>query len=703
MSFLAATMKDVPREFVADELNIWKHVIKLLIALYAAAWFAMLFELEQPSTSMITVALLMHPQSGMVLAKSFYRAIGTVCGCLVGILLIGLFGQQPEWFLTCLAVWIGICAAGAVLYRNFMSYGFVLSGYTAAIVTMPVINNPTDVFDSAVMRLSEVMLGILVSGIVADILWPDRMRASLRATARNQFDKLVGFVRSSMLGEVPRTKMEEINLDFVRSSVAFEDLRASAIFEDPEVRARSQGIRVLNQQFMDAATTFQSLHHFINRLLRNDNRGVAAALFSLYRPLGESLATYSGAAQSDIRELHERLIACRRVIAELAATLRSGFDGDALVEFDVGSELVARITDELAHYAETESSLRATRVKSGGDRVRFLRSNDYTVAFVTFLRTTLAMGAVSAFWVESAWPSGANALLNAVIFCALYAAAPTPVKRIAQLWYGFALGSALGLLCLFGPLPNSEGFSALIAATAAPFIFGAWLTARSQFAGMGLGCCVGMINTLALNNAMSFDFAASLNAVLASLIGVAFTALAFVVIPSLTGSAWQSRQQLRRLREHVALAVNAPLRGLSERLESAQHDLLHQAAPYLAQSEDSARFLAWALAVQESARMIVDLRVELASGANAELGPAIERALQAIAKLYRAPSRISLERGETALASAIEIASDRDDARSTALLRRLHALRWALRDDRSVFAGYRDSTEFSAQEAAHAA
>lgn len=701
---LAAAIKNVPREFVADELGTWKHVAKLLIALYAAAWLAMLFELEQPSTSMITVTLLMHPQSGMVLAKSFYRTIGTLCGCVMGVLLIALFGQQPEIFLGCLAVWIGLCAAGAVLYRNFMSYAFVLSGYTAAIVTMPVINAPTAVFDSAVMRLSEVMLGIVVSGVVADTLWPDRLRASLRATARNQFDKLVGFLRGSTLGDVPRAQMEKINLDFVRSSVAFEDLRASAIFEDPEVRARSLGIRILNQQFMDAATTFQSLHHFINRLLRNGDNGVAAALISLYQPLGAALATYSGAALDDIGELRTTLLACRSEIDRLAAGLRAGFAGEAAVEFDVGSELIGRLSDELARYASTESSLRAARVKGGGERVRFLRSNDYAVAAVTFVRTALALGAVSLFWIESAWPSGANALLIAVIFCALYAAAPTPVKRIAQLWYGFALGSVIGLVCLFGPLPRSEGFPILVAATAAPLLFGAWLTARPALAGAGLGYCVGLLNTLALSNDMSFDLAASLNAALAALIGLAFTGIAFVVVPSLTGSAWQSKRQLQRLREHVALAANAPLRGLSERLESAQHDLLHQAAPYLAvRSDDSTRFLAWALAVQESARMLVDLRLATTAGTAAALRRAIDRVLRTVAQLYRRPNRTALENTQNALADAIDLAAAGDDAQSAALLRRLHALRWALRDDLSVFASYRESAGLAAPEANHAA
>ncbi|HET6347229.1 MAG TPA: FUSC family protein, partial [Myxococcota bacterium] len=61
--------------FLAEESRAWLFVAKSLLAMYATAWLAMWLKLEQPSTAMITVAVVMHPHSGMVLAKSFYRAL----------------------------------------------------------------------------------------------------------------------------------------------------------------------------------------------------------------------------------------------------------------------------------------------------------------------------------------------------------------------------------------------------------------------------------------------------------------------------------------------------------------------------------------------------------------------------------------------------------------------------------------------------
>ena len=58
----------------------WLYVGKVLLAIFIGGWLAMRLDLQQPATTMMTVALVMHPASGMVLAKSFYRAMGTLVG-----------------------------------------------------------------------------------------------------------------------------------------------------------------------------------------------------------------------------------------------------------------------------------------------------------------------------------------------------------------------------------------------------------------------------------------------------------------------------------------------------------------------------------------------------------------------------------------------------------------------------------------------
>ncbi len=72
--------------------------LKVLIAAFLTLWLAMRLELPQPRTAMITVFIVMQPQSGQVFAKSFYRFLGTLAGSAVMVLLIALLRRTPNCF-----------------------------------------------------------------------------------------------------------------------------------------------------------------------------------------------------------------------------------------------------------------------------------------------------------------------------------------------------------------------------------------------------------------------------------------------------------------------------------------------------------------------------------------------------------------------------------------------------------------------------
>ncbi|RMO24506.1 Fusaric acid resistance protein [Pseudomonas amygdali pv. morsprunorum] len=145
----------------------WVYLFKVLIAAFLTYWLALRVELPQPHTAIITVFIVMQPQSGQVFAKSFYRLLGTLAGSAMMVLLMALFAQNPLPFLGSLALWVGICSAGAARYRNFRAYGFVLAGYTAAMVGLPALAHPEGSFMSAVWRALEITLGILCSTAVS--------------------------------------------------------------------------------------------------------------------------------------------------------------------------------------------------------------------------------------------------------------------------------------------------------------------------------------------------------------------------------------------------------------------------------------------------------------------------------------------------------------------------------------------------------
>ncbi|WP_226467338.1 FUSC family protein [Luteimonas panaciterrae] len=710
-AFLARAASN-KHDFFREEGGTWVFVLRTLLTYCLTGWLAMRLELEQPSTAMMTTVIVMHRQSGMVLAKSFYRALGTFAGAGAALLIVGLFPQQRELFLPAMALWLGACAGGATLYRNFKSYAFVLAGYTAAIIALPVASHPTAVFDSAMARIAEVLLGLLVSGVMSDVVFPSRMRDTLRATARSQFWGFVGFVRDSTAGAIARETMEKAHLRFVREATTLEDLRSSVIFEDPDTRARSGRLRLFNQHFMATSTSFQSLHHLMNRLIRNGGGDVADALIVLYRPLAEALAVPE-TSEADSRALLPKLSACVDALPARGEALRAHFDGSARADdFDTGAELVRRFARELHAYVEVAATLRNPRPSSDAvERVRFTRGNDLAGAALAMLRTTLVMGVLSTFWILTAWPSGASALLLASILCALFATTPAPAAVSLKLLWGFALGTVAAYAGTFWLLPHVDGFALLAACIAPLFLIGAYMTTRPQLAVLGLGYLMCLTTTMGLTNLMHYDPAGFVNNAIAQLASVGATVLAFQLLPSAIGSAWMRRRQLASLRAQVALAAEAPLPGLRHRFESVNRDLLQQVVTgTVPGSEASRTLLAWALAVHETGRALIELRHDAAAITLPKaLARAVGDALDAVARLYEAPDAAryltARDRVLDAIAATHHALSDAPETRR--LLHHLHLIRISLVDADSVLAEYMPSalpvpSALPAKEARHA-
>ncbi|MGR4894928.1 FUSC family protein [Stenotrophomonas sp. LARHCG68] len=689
-------------DFLKGEADAWLFVLRVALSFFITGWLAMRMGLPQPGTAMMTTIIVMHRQSGMVLAKGFYRVLGTLVGAAAALAIVALFPQQREPFLLVMALWIGACAAGATLHRNFKSYAFVLAGYTAAIIALPVIStHPGQVFDSAVARISEVMLGLVVSAVISDTVLPVRLRDTLRAAVRGQYANFLEFVREAVQGELPRERMEQAHLRVVRDAVTLEDLRSSVIFEDPEARARSLHIQQFNQRFMAASTSFQSLHHLINRLMRMDNTDAAQSLVALYQPLGNALQSAASLAPE---ALATRIHAVHQALPERAARLREELADRAQAEdFEVGTGLLLRFTHELEAYVQARAQLLDRVVASGGvEQVHFVRGNDHAGAGLAFIRTTVTMLLLGAFWIATGWPMGANAMLLATIFSGLFATVPNAARLTVRMSGGYLLGLVAGYACEFEVLTRLDGYALLVAGILPFFIVGPYLTTRPKLAALGLGYAMGFVNILALTNPMVFDPQHFFNDSLSQLTALAAALVSFMLLPSVAGSSWLRRRQMAALRAQVRLAAQGPLPGLRHRFESMNSDLVHQIVVHTTPgSEDARRLLAWALAVNETGRALIHLRHDVArEPLSGPLHQQVDAAVAALADFFQQPSRHAWWRADQQLRQASDAAREEAGQRGVArqVLRHLRLVRLAMVDDHSVMATYIVATDPTLEE-----
>ncbi|POA20497.1 FUSC family protein [Pseudomonas sp. FW300-N1A1] len=686
----------------------WVYIFKVLIAAFLTLWLAMRLELPQPRTAMITVFIVMQPQSGQVFAKSFYRFLGTLAGSAVMVALIALFAQNTELFLGALAIWVGICSAGAARYRNFRAYGFVLAGYTAAMVGLPALAHPDGAFMAAVWRVLEISLGILCATLVSAAILPQTASAAMRNALYQRFGVFALFVTDGLRGRSQSETFESRNVGFIAEAVGLEGLRSVTVFEDPHMRRRNGRLSRLNSEFMGITTRFNALHRLLERLRSSAADHVVAAIKPGLQDLAELLDGFSGRAltHADAARLASQLAAYKEGlparVRSLRASFQEGVPSDAdLLDFHTAYELLYRFVDELHSYAQTHASLADHRHEREQWDEPFTPKTNWLASAASGLRASFILMVLGSYWVATAWPSGATMTLIAAATVGLSAATPNPKRMAFQMACGTLLGALIGFVEMFFIFPWIDGFPLLCVMLAPVIVLGSFLSSRPQYAGVGLGLLIFFSTGSVPDNPTVYNPYTFINDYIAMVMGMLVCAAAgAIILPP--NSRWLWRRLEQDLRAQVVYAISGKLKGLASGFESSTRDLLHQAYGLaVGQPQVQRHLLRWMFVVLEVGHAIIELRKEQAilpvHPAYAESQPwrqAIRVMGRALVRLFLQPGHSNLERALIAVDHAISRVQATDEPFAphfdTSALRRvksyLHFIRTSLLDPQSPLA-----------------
>jgi len=210
-----------------------------LLALFIAFWLG----LDDPRWSLLTVYVVSQPDSGLVIAKSFYRILGTIGGVLITIALVFGLAQYGELFLASVCVWIGVCNFAARATRNFASYGIQLAGYTLAIVGIPAALNPAGAYPLVLARFTEIALGVGCAALVSRLVFPGELAPKLHARAR---ELVRGAKRIAGAAVEPGADRKKRDAECIGLAIDFgttEAMRSSAFFESADARFVNESLR----------------------------------------------------------------------------------------------------------------------------------------------------------------------------------------------------------------------------------------------------------------------------------------------------------------------------------------------------------------------------------------------------------------------------------------------------------------------------
>ena len=156
------TIAGFPPSAWAFALRIWA---AMMVGLYAAFWL----QLDSPSSAAATVGVLAMQTRGQAYQKAIYRILGTIIGVIASFVIAGLCPQTRDLFMIGFAGWLGLCVYVGGLLDGNRAYSAVLTGDTVALVAVPQIDSPQDIFSAGVNRCTAIVVGTTAFAIVNDL------------------------------------------------------------------------------------------------------------------------------------------------------------------------------------------------------------------------------------------------------------------------------------------------------------------------------------------------------------------------------------------------------------------------------------------------------------------------------------------------------------------------------------------------------
>ena len=526
------------------------------LALFIAFWL----ELDNPFWAGSSAAIVCLPQVGASLRKGWFRMIGTIIGATMIVVLTACFPQDRIAFLGLLAVWSAICAFAATLLDNFASYSASLAGYTAAIIAADVLGATggasPDVFLLAVWRASEICIGIVSAGIV---LAGTDFGAAQRHLATSFADlaaEVTGrFTRMLAWGRAQAQDIQAEKDDLLRRVIALDPMIDQALGESSHVRYHTQTLQSAVRGLFSALDGWTAVAVHLKRLPDNANRQALEAILRTIpydlrsTPESRSAASLMADPIGQHRtygETVQNLLALptampsQRLLADKTAQVLAGISRALLA--------VALLVDAPGQIPAPDRSFR-------------LSVPDWLPAFVNAARAFIAILAIEFFWIATAWPDGASAIVLVAIILLL-------LSPRGDLAYGGAIAFALGAACAFvsaavikfAILPALETFPAFCVALGLFFIPVGFAIAHCRTPAVTVVCTAMAFSfnpLLAPTNPMIYDTAQFYNAGLAIVAGCGLISpLAFSLLPPLSPALRARRLLALSLRDLRHLAVN---------------------------------------------------------------------------------------------------------------------------------------------------
>ncbi|QCT18688.1 p-hydroxybenzoic acid efflux pump subunit AaeB [Jejubacter calystegiae] len=526
-----------------------RFAIKLATALVLALFVGFHFQLETPRWAVLTAAIVTagpafaaggEPYSGAIRYRGMLRIVGTFIGCIASlVIIIGLI-RAPVVMIMVACLWTGFCTWISSLVKVENSYAWGLSGYTALIIVITIEHEPLLAPQFAVERCSEIVLGI-VCAIVADLLFSPR---SIKREIDRELDGLLVDQYRLMqlcLAHGDRDEVDKAWSGLVRRTTMLQGMRSNLKIESSRWSRANRRLYAINTLSLTMIT--QACETFLIQNTRPE-------AFPLeYRELfAEPVET--------VADVHRNLKRIRRIFSWTG-------------EVDTPVTLYSWVGAATRYLLLKRGVISNTRISAveeeilNGEPVVKPESAERHHAMVNFWRTTVSCMVGALFWLWTGWTSGSSAMVMIAVVTALAMRMPDPRMMALDFVYGMVAALPVGCFYFLVVLPSTQQSMLLLCISLA--LLGFFIGIEVQKRRLGsIALLAGTINTIVLDNPMTFEFNTFLDSSLGQLVGVI---LAMVVILVIRDNS-KARTGRMLLNQFVSAAVSSMTTNRARRKEN---------------------------------------------------------------------------------------------------------------------------------------
>jgi uncharacterized membrane protein YccC len=517
--------------------------VKSFAAAMLAVYISMRIGLPRPFWAMMTAYICAAPFAGPTRSKGLYRAGGTILGGTMVTFVVPRLVNSPELLSLVLALWIGGCLFVSLLDRTPRSYLLMLAGYTAGLIAFPAVNDPGAIFDIALARVEEIVLGVTCATLVHSLVLPAPFGPVLLARLDHAVRDAQHWIRDA-LNPAGDARSAADRRKLAGDITELRLMSTHLPFDTSHLRWTGRAVNALQERLAQFVPVVSGIE---DRLAALRNLGAASVSERWSALLKDTVALTDNPKETAIAR-QGRLLRDR--IDALAPPVHRELGWAGMIELNLAARL-RRLVDICLETRALRQHIDAGVAGRLPADVRDLPNVppsalhlDYGMAALSAFAAIVAVLICCAFWILTGWPAGATAPMMCAVLCCFFSTQDDPVPFIKSFlaWTVYSIPvSAVYLLVL---LPAVHGFETLALVCAPVFLLLGVLLARPATFGRAMPFLFGLCGTLAMVDTHNADMVTFANSMLSQVLGLTVAAVTTRVVRTV-GAAWTARRLLK--------------------------------------------------------------------------------------------------------------------------------------------------------------